>query len=82
MKNPDAPPFGCPREAVRLWTRRKPRHAAGSLPSQVKLAFPRGNAYPLGLEKEAMMDTTTLLIIVIILVIVLGGGWYGRGRWF
>jgi hypothetical protein len=48
----------------------------------VKLAFPRGNAYPLGLEKEAMMDTTTLLIIVIILVIVLGGGWYGRGRWF
>jgi hypothetical protein len=58
------------------------RHAAGSLHSQVKLAFPRGNAYPLGLEKEAMMDNTTLLIIVIILVIVLGGGWYGRGRWF
>jgi hypothetical protein len=51
-------------------------------PLAVKLAFPRGNAYPLGLEKEAMMDTTTLLIIVIILVIVLGGGWYGRGRWF
>jgi hypothetical protein len=33
------------------------RHAAGSLPSQVKLAFPRANTYPLGLKRRQRWTT-------------------------